>query len=56
MKVFFKSENVMLNEAKKCIAGVSVIDLADVCLLPPTGQLSGLLKRRTHKSHVGEVC
>lgn len=51
MKVFFKSGNVMLNEAKKYIAGVSVIDL-----LPPTGQLSGLLKRRTLKSHVGEVC
>lgn len=56
MKVFFKSGNVILNEVKECIAGVSVIDLADVCLLPPTGQLNGLLKRRMHKSHVGEVC
>lgn len=35
MKVFFKSGNVILNEAKEYIAGVSVIDLADVCLLPP---------------------
>lgn len=56
MKVFFKSGNVILNEAKEYIAGVSVIDLADVCLLPPAGQLNGLLKRRMHKSPVSEVC
>lgn len=54
--MFFKSGNVTLNEAKEYIAGVSAIDLADVCLLPPTGQLNGLLKRRMHKSPVGEVC
>lgn len=56
MSVFFNSGNVILNEAKEHIAGVSVIDLVDVCLLPPTGQLNGLLKRRMHKSPVGEVC
>lgn len=32
MKVFFKSGNVILNEAKEYIAGVSAIDLA-VCSL-----------------------
>lgn len=56
MNVFFKSGKVILNEAKEYIAGVSAIDLADICLLPPAGHLNGLLKRRMHKSPVGEVC
>lgn len=39
-KLFFRSENVMLNEAVRYIAGESTIDLADVYFLPPTGQLN----------------